>query len=53
MRPDTEMYHHVSLQLQTMLESGMTSKTPPPAACVAAPAHIGAITAMRVLHTGF
>jgi multiple sugar transport system substrate-binding protein len=52
-RPETEMYHHVSLQLQVMLESVITSKLSPAAASVRAAEHIGAITAMQVLHTGF
>jgi multiple sugar transport system substrate-binding protein len=53
MRPETEMYHHVSLQLQIMLESVITANLSPAAASVRAAEHIGAITAMRVLHSGF
>lgn len=50
MRPETEMYHHVSLQLQVMLEAVITSQLSPSAAAVRAAEHIGAITAKRVVH---
>ena len=53
MRPETEMYHHVSLQLQVMLEQVITSKLSPAAAAVRAAEHIGAITARRVLPSVF
>ena len=53
MRPDTEMYHHVSLQLQIMLEHVITAQLTPAAAASKAAEHIGAITAMRVVHSGF
>lgn len=53
MRPETEMYHHVSLQLQVMLEQVITSKLSPAAAAVRAAEHIGAITARRVLPAAF
>ncbi len=50
MRPETEMYHHVSLQLQIMLEHVITAQLTPAAAASRAAEHIGAITAMKVLH---
>jgi ABC-type glycerol-3-phosphate transport system substrate-binding protein len=53
MRPDTEMYHHVSLQLQIMLEHVITSQLTPAAAAGRAAEHIGAITGMQVRHAGF
>lgn len=53
MRPATEMYHHVSLQLQIMLENIITSQLSPAAAAGKAAEHIGAITAMRVVHSDF
>lgn len=53
MRPDTGMYHHVSLQLQIMLEHVITSQLTPAAAASRAAEHIGAITGMPVRHAGF
>jgi multiple sugar transport system substrate-binding protein len=50
MRPKTEMYHHVSLQLQLMLESVITLRLPPAAAAGRAAELIGAITGMKVEH---
>ena len=52
-RPETEMYHHVSLQLQAMLEHVITAQLSPAAAVGRAAEHIGAITARPVLHSGF
>ena len=52
-RPNTEMYHHVSLQLQIMLEHVITAQLSPAAAAGRAAEHIGAITARRVIHSGF
>lgn len=52
MRPDTEMYHHVSLQLQVMLEHVITSQMTPAAAASRAAEHIGAITGLEVRHAG-
>ncbi|MDJ0925114.1 MAG: extracellular solute-binding protein [Acidimicrobiia bacterium] len=49
-RPETEMYHHVSLQLQLMLEHVITLQLPPAAAAGRASEHIGAITGMKVHH---
>ncbi|MDJ0664181.1 MAG: extracellular solute-binding protein [Acidimicrobiia bacterium] len=53
MRPETEMYHHVSLQLQLMLEHVITLQLPPAAAAGRAAEHIGAITGMKVGHAAF
>ena len=53
MRPETEMYHHVSLQLQIMLEHVITSQLTPAAAANRAAEHIGAITGMQVRHADF
>lgn len=53
MRPETEMYHHVSLQLQIMLEHVITARLPPARAAGRAAEHIGAITGLQVRHTGF
>ncbi len=52
-RPETEMYHHVSLQLQIMLEHVITSQLPPAAAANRAAEHIGAITGLEVRHADF
>ena len=53
MRPETEMYHHVSLQLQIMLEHVITSQQTPAAAANRAAEHIGAITGLEVRHADF
>lgn len=53
MRPETEMYHHVSLQLQRMLEHVIALHLPPAAAASRASEHIGAITGMKVHHAAF
>ena len=52
-RPETEMYSHVSLQLQLMLEHVITLRLPPAAAAGRAAEHIGAITGMDVYHAAF
>ena len=52
-RPETEMYHHVSLQLQLMLEHVVTLQLPPAAAAGRAAEHVGAITGMKVHHAAF
>ena len=53
MRPETEMYHHVSLQLQLMLEHVITLQLPPAASAGRAAEHIAAITGMAVHHAAF
>ena len=50
MRPETERYHHVSLQLQLMLELVLTAQRSPAAAAAQAAEHVGAITGMTVAH---
>lgn len=53
MRPETEMYHHVSLQLQIMLEHVITTQLSPAAAASRAAEHIAAITGKKVQHARF